>query len=115
MRNLLVTTTMFFFCLSAQAAIIDFEPPPCNTCGFGKTSWSEDGFSLNGRFTHFGAGVWNSSNTFNNGSRGALRFPISPESGFELTVNNGDLFDLNSVELANYGGGNSTINVTFIG
>jgi len=107
-------SALCFFALQAQAVVIDFEPPPCLDCGYGKYSWSEDGFIVSGRFTHYGSGDW-SGDVFSNGSEGAIRTAISTESEVNLAHGAGKLFNITSVEIAPYSYLYNNATVTFIG
>jgi hypothetical protein len=118
-RYTLAMSTLCLFSLPGLAAVIDFEPPPCLDCGYNKSYWNEDGFRVEGEFTHFGARVWTNGygygDELNNGSRGAIRTALSPETEVTLRHGAGELFNLESVEIAPYGSGQGAPAVTFIG
>ena len=53
--------------------------------------------------------------TFSNGSRGAIRTTVSPESEVTLVHGSASLFNLSSVELGPYSSGSGSGSVTFLG
>ena len=116
-RFTLALSTLCLFSLPGLAAVIDFESLWCSDCGIGKSSISEDGFSVTGDYTHTDAlSMSNGYDTvFSNGSRNAIRTPLSPDTEVTLSHNAGALFNLLSVELAPYGSGHSAPTITFIG
>ena len=89
---LLMSTTI------ANGAVISFEPPPCDTCEQGLTSYFESGVLFLGSYSHYGM---QASNSTTNDSSGAVRMAPLPANR-SIQFADGSAFKLISVDLAEY-------------
>ncbi len=110
MRKIGLGVSLFLYFISAQAAILTFEPPPCTVCAYQKTYYEENNVSLSGSFGHYGMGV---SGLAMNNSSGALDFAHQDFARIRLT--NRSPFTLSSVDLGEYSTVFTNLQVTFRG
>ena len=82
----------------ANGAVITFEPPPCDTCESGLSSYFESGVLFLGSYSHYGMQMPNSTT---NDSGGAVRMPALPGNR-SIQFVDGSAFSLLSVDLAEY-------------
>lgn len=98
MNKTITVIVLFLFHIAiATGSVVTFDTLPCSTCNLSLANYEENGVIFTGSFSQYSMEIPGNSN---NGSTGAIRFPLL--SSVRIQLSDGAAFSLNSVDLAEY-------------
>ena len=97
LKNILITTALYFITTTTHATVIAFDPAPLPGGSRIESSYSENGVSFTGSFAHTSSTL---SGFASNDSSGYLSLLFGSSLRFEMS--NSSLFSLGNIDLAEY-------------